>query len=113
MQIQLKQTEIISAIKRYITLQGIDLAGKDVTVAFIVGRKDNGITAEIEIEENTLPDFLTEDIADDDTATPVLKSAVLSVVTSVPVVLNSSAEPAETQGEAQTNESVKTTSLFS
>ena len=31
MQIQLKQTEIIAALKQYIVGQGINLTGKDVT----------------------------------------------------------------------------------
>jgi hypothetical protein len=106
MQIQLKQAEIISALKQYITLQGIDLAGKDVTVSFIAGRKESGISAEIDIEENALPDFL--DLDDIDTAAPAPKTAVLSVVVTAPAV-----EPAETQEKVQTDEPVKTTSLFS
>ena len=106
MQIQLKQTEIISALKQYITTQGIDLTDKDVTVTFTAGRKESGISAEIDIEENALPDFDIDDNGDD--AKPAPKAAVLSVVVTAP-----SPEPAETTEKVQTDEPVKTTSLFS
>ena len=52
MQVNLKQTEIISAIKNYITHQGISLVGKVVTVSFTAGRKESGISAEVDIEED-------------------------------------------------------------
>ena len=51
MQIQLKQLEIEKALKAYITGLGIDLAGKTVTIAFTSGRKDNGLSADIEFED--------------------------------------------------------------
>ena len=51
MQINLKQNEIISAIKGYITNQGINLVGKNVTVTFTAGRKESGISAEVSIED--------------------------------------------------------------
>ena len=50
-QIQLKQLEIEKALKAYITSLGIDLAGKTVTIAFTSGRKDNGLSADIEFED--------------------------------------------------------------
>jgi len=111
MQIQLKQTEIITALKQFITSQGIDLTGKDVSVTFTAGRKESGISAEMDIEENALPDFAgAEDNADPQQAA---KAAVLSVVLSAPVVLHPAAEPPELTEETMSGDPAKTTSLFS
>ena len=55
MQIQLKQAEIVEALKQYIARQGIGLCGKDVVIGFTSGRKDNGLSADISIEEADLP----------------------------------------------------------
>jgi len=113
MQIQLKQTEIISALKQFISSQGIDLTGKDVSVTFTAGRKESGISAEMDIEENALPDFA--EAGDDLDPQQAAKVAVLSMVVSAPVLLHPAAEPAEPAetSEALTSEPVKTTSLFS
>jgi len=71
MQIQLKQTEIIAALKQYITTQGISLSGKSVDISFTAGRKESGITADISIEDvgQPIPGF--EDSVDD-SVKPVL-----------------------------------------
>lgn len=70
MQIQLKQTEIIAALKQYITGQGISLSGKSVDISFTAGRKEAGITADISIEDaGVIPGF--EDVQDE-AAKPVL-----------------------------------------
>lgn len=50
MQIQLKQPEIEEAIIRYIAQQGISLSNKTVMVTFTSGRKDNGLSADVDIE---------------------------------------------------------------
>ena len=91
MQINLKQTEIITALKQYIAGQGISLQGKSVDMAFTAGRKEAGISVEISIEDISLPDFglpeetptakltlvadpevtSTASIATEETATPV------------------------------------------
>lgn len=77
MQIQLKQTEIIAALKQYISGQGISLSGKSVDISFTAGRKEAGITADISIEDaGVIPGF--ED-AQDETVKPVL-----TVVPTVP-----------------------------
>lgn len=78
MQIQLKQTEIIAALKQYIANQGINLNGKAVDISFTAGRKEAGITADISIEDagQLIPGF--ED-AQEDGVKPVL-----SVVTTPP-----------------------------
>lgn len=51
MQVQLKQSEIEAALKSYIAQQGINLTNKTVTCTFTAGRKDSGISVELEIEE--------------------------------------------------------------
>ena len=51
MQIQLKQPEIEAALKQFIGQQGINLANKTIEIAFTSGRKDNGLSAEIIIED--------------------------------------------------------------
>jgi hypothetical protein len=55
MQIQLKQAEIVSALKQYIGSQGINLSGKSVEISFTAGRGQAGLTADIVIEEVALP----------------------------------------------------------
>lgn len=64
MQIQLKQTEIEKAIKAFISNQGINLVGKSVEIAFTSGRKDNGLSAEINIEDGEIPGFTDSDEVD-------------------------------------------------
>ena len=51
MQIHLKQREIEEALKGFISNQGISLAGKSIKVEFTSGRKDNGLSAELTIED--------------------------------------------------------------
>lgn len=51
MQIQLKQAEIVAALRQYITQQGINLTSKNVKITFTAGRKESGISADIVIEE--------------------------------------------------------------
>lgn len=60
MQVQLKQTEIIAALKQYISGQGISLQGKQVEMAFTAGRKEAGISVEISIDEVGMPDFFKD-----------------------------------------------------
>ena len=57
MQINLKQREIIEALKHYIAQQGINLKGKSVDCTFTAGRKDSGISVEIQIEDQDIPGF--------------------------------------------------------
>lgn len=52
MQITLKQSEIESALKFYIESQGIKLDGKVIEITFISGRKNNGLSAEVSIEND-------------------------------------------------------------
>lgn len=55
MQIQLKQVEIVDALKQYVTRQGFDLAGKTVIIGFTAGRKESGLSADISIEDVQIP----------------------------------------------------------
>lgn len=57
MQVQLKQAEIIAALKQYISGEGISLQGKQVEMAFTAGRKESGISVEISIDDADIPDF--------------------------------------------------------
>lgn len=73
MQIILKQRDIEAALKQYIAGQGISLHGKNVSVEFTAGRKESGITAEIDIEDGG------------DVITPVVLG-VVTTLASTPVV---------------------------
>jgi hypothetical protein len=83
MQIHLKQDEITTAIKQYITRQGIPLAGKKVDVVYTATRSGAGIVVDISIENSVIegiPGFETEDQpqpAPAATVTPI-KPAVFS-----------------------------------
>jgi len=76
MQIQLKQNEIVTALKQYISGQGISLDGKDVKISFTAGRKESGITADLVIEDVAIPGYTNEP------AEEVAKAAVLALVPS-------------------------------
>lgn len=55
MNINLKQSEIESAIQGYINAQGISLHNKDVSINFTAGRKNSGLSAEVTIEDSAKP----------------------------------------------------------
>ena len=55
MQVTLKQSEIEVALKNYIQAMGINLSGKSIDVAFTAGRKEAGISAELDINETGQP----------------------------------------------------------
>ena len=55
MLITLKQKEIETALRLYISQRGINLAGKEVVIAFTAGRKESGVSAEVNIEDLTNP----------------------------------------------------------
>ena len=78
MQIQLKQSEIISALKQYIASQGIVIAGKTVDIRFTAGRGQTGLSADISIEDTA--DFLGGQKFDEETGTKA--PPALSVVKS-------------------------------
>lgn len=51
MQIILKQKDIEQALTLYLRDQGINLTNKSLSVSWTAGRKESGITAEIDIKE--------------------------------------------------------------
>jgi hypothetical protein len=51
MQIQLRQKEIETAIKLFVSQQGINLTNKTIDIVFTAGRKESGISAEMTIED--------------------------------------------------------------
>lgn len=55
MNINLKQPEIELAIRQYLERQGISLRSKSVTVDFTSGRGNNGLSAEVIIENVSIP----------------------------------------------------------
>ena len=101
MQIQLRQTEIVAALKAHIVAQGISLTGKSFGVSFTAGRKDAGLSADISIED-------------------LVASAATEVVTAVPApdakptlpVVASPAPEAEVKAEVAPEAKAPTTSLF-
>lgn len=80
MQIQLKQAEIVIALKQYIAAQGINLVGKDVSISFTAGRKEAGIVADLVIEDGAIPGFSDAD----DEVSAASPAPTLSVVTPTP-----------------------------
>ena len=51
MQIILKQRDIEAAVKAFVVAQGISLANKSIEINFTAGRKETGISVEIDIED--------------------------------------------------------------
>lgn len=51
MNIIIKQKEIEAGIKLFLLQQGIQLVGKSTEISFTAGRKDSGLSAEIEISD--------------------------------------------------------------
>lgn len=99
MQIQFKQPEIEEALKDFIIKQGLTLKGREVTIDFTSGRKDNGITADIAITDGEfIPGFETQD-TDEATNHDINRSPALKAVSSPPVapVSIDSVEPTQTQ----------------
>ena len=63
MQIQIKQHEIVEALKLYLTSKGLNLKGKKVEATFAMTRKPSEVTAEVNISETTvhIPGFTDSD----------------------------------------------------
>lgn len=109
MQIQLKQSEIITALKQYITSQGINLTNKDVTISFTAGRKEAGVTADLLIEDSSIPGFEDDDQPVE--AKPVV--AAVQVLKPVEEPVAALKEPGSDEAPAKEAAVVKTpTSLF-
>lgn len=107
MQINFKQVEIEDALKQYISQQGINITGKVVEVTFISGRKNNGLTAELNIQDAPIVDRRHVSLTKE-AQTPVAKK--VTETTSEPVS-ETGQEPAVVPEVPEP--SVKTVSLFS
>lgn len=55
--VNLKQHEIEAALRQYIAQQGININSKSVTISFTAGRKETGISAELDIEDMEFSDM--------------------------------------------------------
>ena len=62
MLIQLRQSEIEVALREYIVNQGINLTGRQVDISFTSGRKDNGISADLDIVDTHQSPKVTQGI---------------------------------------------------
>jgi hypothetical protein len=93
--VNLKQHEIETALRQYIAQQGININSKSVTVSFTAGRKETGISAELDIEDM---EFTTPE------ATVFIPQ--ISVVEPTDSLIN------QEIAEAEADTEVKTTSLF-
>ena len=115
MNINLKQPEIIAALKLFVGQQGINLKGKDVAIKFTAGRGDTGLSADITITENNLPDFGDEEVG---TVAPAAAKPVLTVVSATkdpempPDENIAAAEPEAIPVPEAVEKPLKTASLF-
>ena len=102
MQIQLKQNEIVSALKQYITSQGINLNQRTVDISFTASRGAAGLVADITIEE-----VVTQ------AATEVLYITELKAQSSDTAIQTDNVALSETPAVTEETENTpKTTSLF-
>lgn len=112
MKVKIQQNEIITALKQYISSQGINLQGKAVAIDFTAGRKEGGLTADISIEELDIPDFFEVP----EHQAPALTVVPASSLTPAPAQEAPQESPApayEMTAEAEVvSAPVKTTSLF-
>lgn len=88
MQINLKQREIEAALRMYVSHQGINLNGKEVAITFTAGRKEGGLTADVSIEDITIPGFTDAEVGEQTgTANVVqLAAATIAAAASTPAV---------------------------
>ena len=101
MQVQLKQLEIVEAIKHYIAGQGINITGKEISISFTRARKEGGLTADVDINDVLIPGYSDAPATPEDPQKPTL-----SVVAAV--------QPAaEIEATTEPAPVAKTSSLFS
>ena len=108
MQIHLKQAEIESALRDYITKLGIKLQGREVTINFTSGRQGRGLTADLDIPDiDDLPDFPDEE------EVPVKPAPHLKAV-ETPAQAEEAPQdkPAEEDPPVESSPATGTTSLF-
>ena len=105
MQIILKQRAIEKALRLYVANQGINLEGKTLKIDFTAGRKESGMTAEVEILD-------AEDLAELSTAmvsataalaaagTPAVEQPITSIPAPAPAPAPVAPAPVEEVKEA-------------
>lgn len=114
--INLKQNEIVTALKQYISQQGINLTNKEIQVSFTAGRKDSGISAELTIEDGAsvdIPGFTDPEFVAP--VLPIVSNEVVATAVHIPEPVMDTSEPQkepEPVVPADGSEPVKTTSLF-
>ncbi len=111
MQINLKQTEITEALRQYIGQKGIDLAGKTVDISFIAGRKEGGLTAEINIEDQDIPGFSTG--GDEPVQLSLVPAGIVAAIDSAADALAQTETGESPVVELESPAEQKTVSLFS
>ena len=94
MQITLKQSEIEVALKNYIVAQGINLTGKTIEVAFTAGRKEAGISAELDIndagtESTSVPSLVLN--------RPFEPAVAVNTATATPVTAKRNVQPIQSE----------------
>ncbi len=101
MQINLKQAEIVQALRAYVVAQGISLTGKDVEISFTAGRRESGISADITIEDAVIPGY-TNAVSDEAPEVSAHVGTLAAVPTASAVVetVDANTEAKEVQAEA-------------
>ena len=102
--VNLKQHEIEAALRQYIAQQGININSKSVTISFTAGRKETGISAELDIEDMELCN--ESECCKNGIQVPVISGIALAGL------INQEIAAAEAELEVIAEPEVKTTSLF-
>lgn len=129
MQIQLKQAEIVAALKMFISAQGINIESKEVDITFIASRKANGFIADVSINDVVIPGY-TDAVGVTDTGevevakaapalavvkplAPVVAVAAVATTVEAPEVAEAQAEQPAAEEAPAVAKPAATTSLFS
>lgn len=101
MQINLKQAEIVQALRAYVVAQGISLTGKDVEISFTAGRRESGISADITIEDAVIPGY-TNAVSEEaqGVSAHVVTLAAVPTAPAVVEAVDANTEAKEVQAEA-------------
>lgn len=113
MQIILKQRDIEAAVKAYVVAQGISLANKSVEINFTAGRKETGISVEIDIEDvNYYQNAPTQRLQNPFTQVPVTNATVKEDSFKAELDEEVVQETIEEPNSAEEKEEVSSSSLF-
>lgn len=100
MNINLKQPEIEAALRQYIGRK-LDLRNSTLAIVFNMGRGDNGLSANLTIEDVSIPGFTDADDKDVDVAKTVLTPAGSSAA--VKAMLASGLTPVSSDTDSKTD----------